>query len=79
MAVKAKITSTNSAGPQQVSVTIPAQGGTVTSVTAIGDLTNVTTSVLPDGAILQYATASGNFVSGAVTDDETFADTESLV
>ena len=74
MAVKAKITSTNSAGPQQVSVTIPAQGGTVTSVTAIGDLTNVTTSVLPDGAILQYATASGNFVSGAVTDDDTFAD-----
>ena len=74
MAVKAKITSTNSAGPQQVSVTIPAQGGTVTSVTAIGDLTNVTTSVLPDGAILQYATASGQFVSGAVTDDDTFAD-----
>ena len=74
MAVKAKITSTNSAGPQQVSVTIPAQSGTVSTVTALGDLTNVTTSVLPDGAIIQYATASGNFVSGAVTDDDTFAD-----
>ncbi len=72
MAIKAKITSTNSAGPQKVSVTVPAGGGAVTSVTAIGDLTNVTASSLPDGAILQYATASGQFVSGAPIDDDTF-------
>ena len=74
MAIKAKITSQNSSGPQKVSVTVPAQSGTVSTVTALGDLTNVTTSVLPDGAIIQYATASANFVSGAVTDDDTFAD-----
>ncbi len=75
MAIKAKITSTNSAGPQKVSVTVPASGGAVTSVTSLGDLTNVTTSVLPDGAILQYATSSGKFVSGGITDDDSFNDT----
>ena len=74
MAIKAKITSQNSSGPQKVSVTVPAQSGTVSTVTALGDLTNVTTSVLPDGAIIQYATASANFVSGAPVDDDTFAD-----
>ncbi len=72
MAIKAKITSTNSAGPQKVSVTVPASGGTVTSVTALGDLTDVIASSLPDGAILQYATASGNWTSTALVDDDTF-------
>ena len=51
MAVKAKITSTNSADHSTGICYNKAQGGTVTSVTAIGDLTNVTTSVLLDGAI----------------------------
>ena len=72
MAIKAKITSTNSAGPQKVSVTVPASGGTVTSVTAIGDLTDVIASTLPAGAVLQYATASGNWTSTALIDDGTF-------
>ena len=72
MAIKAKITSTNSQGPQKVSVTVPASGGTVTSVTAIGDLTDVIASSLPDGAILQYLTSSGNWVSTALVDDDTF-------
>ena len=72
MAIKAKITSTNSQGPQKVSVTVPASGGTVTSVTAIGDLTDVIASTLPDGAVLQYATASGNWTSRALIDDDTF-------
>ena len=39
MAIKAKITSTNSAGPQKVSVTLPASGGSVTSVGSTNDLT----------------------------------------
>ena len=70
---KAKITSTNSAGPQQVSVEVPAQSGTVTSVTALGNLTDVTVNQTSAGSILQIQSAGGNFVSTAIIDSDTLA------
>tara|TARA_Y100001938_G_scaffold127317_1_gene180057 strand:+ start:1319 stop:5032 length:3714 start_codon:yes stop_codon:yes gene_type:complete len=72
MAVKAKITSTNSAGPQKVSVTVPAISGTVTSVTSLGSLTDVTVNTTNTGSFLQIQSAGGNFISTTPVDDDTF-------
>ena len=74
---KAKITSTNSAGPQQVSVEVPAAGGAVTNVTAIGNLTDVTVNQTPAGALLQIQSAGGNFVSTAILDNDDFSNATS--
>ena len=70
MAVKAKITSTNSAGPQKVSVTVPAISGTVTSVTSLGSLTDVTVNTTNTGSFLQIQSAGGNFISTTITGKE---------
>ena len=70
---KAKITSTNSAGPQQVSVEVPAVGGSVTSVTALGNLTDVTVNQTTAGSFLQIQSAGGNFISTAIIDSDTLA------
>ena len=70
---KAKITSTNSAGPQQVSVEVPAAGGSVTSVTSLGNLTDVTVNQTTAGSFLQIQSAGGNFVSTAIIDSDTLS------
>ena len=70
---KAKITSTNSAGPQQVSVEVPAASGTITSVSQLNALNDVTVNQTPAGGILQIQTAGGNFVSTAIIDSDSFA------
>ena len=71
---KAKITSTNSAGPQQVSVeVIGGGGGGGGSVSQLNALTDVTVSTTPAGSILQIQTAGGNFVSTAPIDSDTLA------
>ena len=74
---KAKITSTNSAGPQQVSVEVPAAGGSVTSVTSLGNLTDVTVNQTTAGSFLQIQSAGGNFVSTAIIDSDTLASASS--
>ena len=63
MAIKAKITSTNSAGPQKVSVTLPASGGSVTSVGSTNDLTDVQKTVTLAGSFLQINADGGAFIS----------------
>jgi len=75
---KAKITSTNSAGPQQVSVEVPAAGGSVVNVTQLGSLNDVTINATPAGSILQIQAAGGNFVGTAVLDSDTLAGASSI-
>ena len=75
---KAKITSTNSAGPQQVSVEVPAAGGSVVNVTQLGSLNDVTINATPAGSILQIQAAGGNFVGTAVIDSDTLAGASSI-
>jgi hypothetical protein len=76
---KAKITSTNSAGPQQVSVeVIGGGGGGGGSVSQLNALTDVTVSTTPAGSILQIQTAGGNFVSTAPIDSDTLAGATSI-
>ena len=49
MPIKAKITSTNSAGPQKVSVTLPAASGSITSVSSLSALDVVTINISTAG------------------------------
>jgi len=70
-AKKAKITSTNSSGPNQVSVTVPAESGTVTSVSNIASLTDVTVNQTTRGSFLQIQADGGNFISTAIVDSDT--------
>jgi len=55
--MKAKIVSTNSAGPQKVSVTVPAQ-----AVASLRSLTDVDVGALSDGGLLQYSSGTDKFV-----------------
>jgi len=59
--VKAKISTTTSSGPQQVSVTVPAQ--TATAANKLRNMLDVNTAVLADGSILQYDSATDKFVT----------------
>ena len=74
----AKITSTNSAGPQKVSVEVPAAGGAVTNVTTIASLTDTTVNTTAAGTFLQIQSAGGNFVGTAVIDSDTLAGASSI-
>lgn len=70
---KAKITSTNSAGPQQVSVEVPAASGSVTNVTSLNNLTDVTATITAAGTILQIGTDGGPFLTSLPIDSDTLA------
>ncbi len=70
---KAKITSTNSAGPQQVSVEVPAASGSVTNVTSLNNLTDVTATITASGTILQIGTDGGPFLTSLPIDSDTLA------
>ena len=70
-AKKAKITTTNSSGPNQVAVTVPAQSGTVTSVSQLNALTDVTVNQTTRGSFLQIVADGGNFISTAIVDSDT--------
>lgn len=66
MAITAKINSSTSAGPQTVSVTIPASNTTLSNsslkLRLLGDV-DTTTNGLLDGAILQYRALDQKFVT----------------
>ena len=51
-AKKAKITTTNSSGPSQVTVEVPAQSGTITSVSQLNALNDVTINNTFAGSVL---------------------------
>tara|TARA_B100001057_G_scaffold102008_2_gene99166 strand:+ start:25528 stop:29043 length:3516 start_codon:yes stop_codon:yes gene_type:complete len=70
---KAKITSTNSAGPQQVSVEVPAAGGAVTNVTTLASLTDTTINSTVTGTFIQIQSEGGNFVGATPIDSDTLA------
>ena len=70
-AKKAKITSTNSSGPNQVSISVPAQSGTVTSVSNVASLTDVTVNQTTRGSFLQIQADGANFISTAIVDSDT--------
>jgi len=78
MAIKAKITSTNSAGPQKVSVTLPASGGSVTSVGSTNDLTDVQKTVTLTGSFLQINADGGAFISQVPKTDFTASSATSI-
>jgi len=70
-AKKAKITTTNSSGPNQVSVSVPAQSGTVTSVSQLNALEDVTITQTSAGTFLQLQSDGGDFISTAIVDSDT--------
>ena len=59
MAITAKINSSTSAGPQKVSVTVPS----VSSSLTLAGLTDVNSTTLNDGALLQYDAGTSKFVT----------------
>ena len=61
--VKANINSSTSAGPQQVSVQVPSTNLSVTNVNRLRSLTDVDSSTLTDGALLQYDGSADKFVT----------------
>ena len=75
---KAKITSTNSAGPQQVSVEVPAAGGAVTNVTTLSSLTDTTVNATSAGTFIQIQSDGGNFIGTAPIDSDTLAGASSI-
>ena len=61
--VKANINSNTSQGPQQVSVQVPSTNVNVQNVNRLRSLTDVDSSTLNDGALLQYDSNSDKFVT----------------
>ena len=61
--VRANINSSTSSGPQQVSVQVPSTNVSVTNVNRLRSLTDVDSSTLTDGALLQYDGSSDKFVT----------------
>ena len=61
--VRANINSTTSSGPQQVSVQVPSTNVSITNVNRLRSLTDVDSSSLTDGALLQYDASSDKFVT----------------
>ena len=59
--VKANINSSTSSGPQQVSVQVPSTNVNVQNVNRLRSLTDVDSTTLSDGALLQYDLASDKF------------------
>ena len=61
--MRANINSTTSSGPQQVSVQVPSTNVSITNVNRLRELTDVDSSSLSDGALLQYDASSDKFVT----------------
>jgi len=61
--VRANINSSTSAGPQQVSVQVPSTNLAVSNVNRLRSLTDVDSSTLTDGALLQYDEDIDKFVT----------------
>ena len=61
--VRANINSTTASGPQQVSVQVPSTNVSITNVNRLRELTDVDSSSLSDGALLQYDASSDKFVT----------------
>jgi len=61
--VRANINSSTSSGPQQVSVQVPSTNVSVSNVNRLRGLTDVDSSTLVDGALLQYDGPSDKFVT----------------
>jgi len=61
--VRANINSSTSAGPQQVSVQVPSTNLAVSNVNRLRSLTDVDSSTLTDGALLQYDEDSDKFIT----------------
>jgi len=59
--VKANINSSTSSGPQQVSVQVPSTNVNITNVNRLRSLTDVDSTSLTDGALLQYDASSDKF------------------
>ena len=59
--VKANINSSTSAGPQQVSVQVPSTNLSVSNVNRLRSLTDVDSTTLTDGALIQYDASSDKF------------------
>ena len=59
--VKANINSSTSSGPQQVSVQVPRTNINITNVNRLRGLSDVDSSALSDGALLQYDASSDKF------------------
>ena len=59
--VKANINSSTSSGPQQVSVQVPSTNINITNVNRLRGLSDVDSSSLSDGALLQYDASSDKF------------------
>ena len=59
--VKANINSSTSSGPQQVSVQVPSTNINITNVNRLRGLSDVDSTTLTDGALLQYDASSDNF------------------
>ncbi len=59
--VKANINSSTSSGPQQVSVQVPSTNVNITNVNRLRSLSDVDSSSLTDGALLQYDASSDKF------------------
>lgn len=59
MAIRAKINSNNSSGPQRVSVTVPS----ATATQSFKALSDVDTTGLQDGALIQYDADSEKFTT----------------
>ena len=59
--VKANINSSTSSGPQQVSVQAPSTNVNITNVNRLRSLSDVDSTSLTDGALLQYDASSDKF------------------
>lgn len=65
--VTATINSTNSAGPKQVSVSVPS----ATSSNRLRSLSDVNSTSLADGALLQYDASTDKFITKTEISTET--------
>ena len=61
--IKAKINVNTSAGPEKVSVTLPSAQAASNSTLQLKLLGDVDTTNLDDGALLQYRSSDGKFVT----------------
>jgi hypothetical protein len=59
--VKANINSSTSSGPQQVSVQVPSTNINITNVNRLRGLSDVDSTTVTDGALLQYDASSDKF------------------
>ena len=61
--ITAKINVNTSQGPQQVSVQVPSTNVSIKNVNQLRNLTDVDSSSLNDGALLQYRSSDAKFVT----------------